>query len=195
MRLKESDLPILHLLRVLLVHSREFSSASGAQMSIGSNSARLCQGFFYSMIVSASLLPQATAADQVTNVLMDEATLLQLEKPASEIVVGNPSIADVSVQNGKALVITGKSFGQTNLIVIDAAGNVITNRRLVVQEPTPGFVTVYKGSERFTLHCAPTCETPLVIGDSETYFRTLSQEIKTKQSISQSSAEGERQSE
>ena len=154
-----------------------------------------CYGFLWGMIASASVAFPAAAASQDIDVLMDQAALIGLERPASEVVVGNPSIADVTVQNGKTLVITGKSFGQTNLIVLDAAGKVIINRRLMVQEPNPGVVTLYKGSKRFTLHCAPNCETPLAIGDSIDHFQDIAKEVKTKQSISQTSAEGEKQNE
>ena len=135
----------------------------------------------------------AAAADTVVDVLVDQATLVRLERPAAEIVVGNPSIADVSVQSGKMLVVTGKSFGETNLIVMDADGKVFINRRLVVQEPRSGFVTVYRGPARQTLHCAPYCTPPLVIGDDPDYFESVAKEIKTKQGISQSSAEGSNQ--
>ena len=107
--------------------------------------------------------------------------------------VGNPSIADVAIQNGKTLVVTGKSFGETNLIVMDADGKVFVNRRLIVQEPRSGFVTVYRGNARQTLHCAPYCTPPLVIGDAPDVFGTISGQITTKQSISQSAAEGEKQ--
>ena len=107
--------------------------------------------------------------------------------------VGNPSIADVSVQSGKVLVVTGKSFGETNLIVMDADGKVVANRQLIVQEPRTGFVTMYRGSARQTLHCAPYCTPPLVIGDTPDIFGAISSQITTKQSISQSAAEGEKQ--
>src|SRR3990170_2272491 len=135
----------------------------------------------------------AMAESNVVQVLVDQATLVRLDRPASEIVVGNPSIADVSVQSGKVLVVTGKSFGETNLIVMDADGKVVANRRLIVQEPRTGFVTMYRGGARQTLHCAPYCTPPLVIGDNPDYFEAISKEIKTKQAISQSSAEGEKQ--
>jgi hypothetical protein len=135
----------------------------------------------------------ATAAETVVNVLIDQATLVRLERPAAEIVVGNPSIADVSVQSGKVLVVTGKSFGETNLIVMDADGKVFVSRRLVVQEPRTGFVTMYRGSARQTLHCAPYCTPPLVIGDSPDVFGSVASQITTKQSIGQSAAEGEKQ--
>ncbi len=135
----------------------------------------------------------ALAASTDVEVLVDQATLVRLDRPAQEIVVGNPSIADVSVQSGKVLVVTGKSYGETNLIVMDADGKVIANRKLIVQDPRTGFVTLYKGSARFTFDCAPNCTTPLVIGDDSEHFEVISKEIKTKQTISQSSAEGSKQ--
>jgi hypothetical protein len=135
------------------------------------------------------------AADSSINVLIDQASLVKLDRPAAEIVVGNPSIADVSVQSGKVLVLTGKSFGETNLIVLDGDGKAIISRRLIVSEPRVGFVTVYRGISRQTVHCAPYCTPPLVIGDNPDYFDSIAKEIKSKQSIGQASAEGERQAE
>ena len=108
--------------------------------------------------------------------------------------VGNPSIADVSVQSGKLLVVTGKSFGETNLIVMDADGKVFVNRRLIVQEPRTGFVTVYRGRR-------PADPALLAVLHAAARHRrrpgrtseTISRQITTKQSISQSAAEGEKQ--
>jgi len=137
----------------------------------------------------------ALAASNDVEVLIDQATLVRLDRPAQEIVVGNPSIADVSVQSGKVLVVTGKSYGETNLIVMDADGKVVANRKLIVQDPRAGLVTLYKGSTRYTFDCAPNCTTPLVIGDNGDHFEVISTQIKTKQTISQTSAEGSKQSE
>jgi len=150
------------------------------------------------LLVSAALVAAGTgqsalAESNVVPVLVDQATLVRLDRPAAEIVVGNPSIADVSVQSGKVLVVTGKSFGETNLIVMDADGKVVVNRQLIVQEPRTGFVTMYRGGARQTLHCAPYCTPPLVIGDTPDIFGAVANQIQTKQSISQSAAEGEKQ--
>jgi Pilus formation protein N terminal region len=156
---------------------------------------RSARGLVLAAMLTTASIPTVLAAGPEVVVMVDEATMLRLERSAAEIVVGNPSIADVSVQSGKVLVLTGKSFGQTNLIVLDAQGKVIINRRVVVQEPSGGYVTVYRGSSRQTLHCAPDCETPLVIGDEAAYFEAIAKEIKTKQAIGQSSAEGSKQDE
>jgi hypothetical protein len=140
-------------------------------------------------------IAHAQKAGKDINVLIDQATLLKLDRAAAEIVVGNPSIADVSVQSGKVLVVTGKSYGETNLIVMDADGKVVANRKLIVQDPRTGAVTLYKGSTRYSLNCAPNCTTPLVIGDDKDYFENIAKQIKTKQSIGQTSAEGTKQAE
>ena len=149
--------------------------------------------FVAAVLVAAGVSQSAIAASNVVQVVVDQATLVRLDRPAAEIVVGNPSIADVSVQSGKLLVITGKSFGETNLVVMDADGKVIANRQLIVEEPRTGFVTIYRRSARQTLHCAPNCTPPLVIGDTPDTFGAVANQITTKQSISQSAAEGEKQ--
>ncbi|HZP09504.1 pilus assembly protein N-terminal domain-containing protein [Methyloceanibacter sp.] len=138
---------------------------------------------------------RAADNDNDIDVLVDQASLVKLDRPASEIVVGNPSIADVAVQSSKVLIITGKSFGETNLIVLDSDGKAIVSKRLTVSEPRIGLVTVYRGTGRQTVHCNPNCTPPLVIGDAPDYFESIAKQIKSKQSISQSSAEGTKQSE
>ncbi len=152
------------------------------------------------LIVAAALTaggasPGRAADNNDIDVLIDQASLVKLDRPASEIVVGNPSIADVAVQSSKVLVVTGKSFGETNLIVLDSDGKAILSKRLTVSEPRIGLVTVYRGIARQTVHCNPNCTPPLVIGDAPDYFETIAKEIKSKQSIGQTSAEGTKQSE
>ncbi|HSR82510.1 MAG TPA: pilus assembly protein N-terminal domain-containing protein, partial [Hyphomicrobiaceae bacterium] len=40
-------------------------------------------------------------------------------RPATEFIIDNPSIADVSVRSGKPVVVTGKSFGITNILALE----------------------------------------------------------------------------
>ena len=148
-----------------------------------------CIGLLILALCSPAYGKQADTSS-VIDVLIDEATLVRLDRPAAEVIVGNPSIADVSVQSGKMLVVTGKSFGQTNLIVIDADGKAIINKKLSVQEPRQGLVTLYRGSARFSFYCAPNCTPPLVIGDEADHFDKIEKQIQSKRSIGQSSAEG-----
>ena len=133
----------------------------------------------------------AQAADGTISVGLDQAALVRLQDPAADIVVGNPSIADVSVENSKLLVVTGKSYGSTNIIVIGADGSQILNRNLSVVDPSDGLVTVHKGAnlERaYTTYCAPRCTAPLSIGDNKDYFDSINKQISAKQQLGQNSA-------
>ena len=75
--------------------------------------------------------PAAQAEDLV--VVYDQSQLLRLPRRAAEIIIGNPAIADVSIQTGDLLVVTGKTFGVTNIIALDAERNVIQDQRVVVK--------------------------------------------------------------
>ena len=71
--------------------------------------------------------PRPRAAETL-DITLDQATLMKLPDKVATIVVGNPMIADVAVQSGGLVVVTGKGFGSTNLIVLDRAGAVLLER-------------------------------------------------------------------
>lgn len=115
-------------------------------------------------VVMAASVP-AAATDAIT-VALDQATLIKLPERVGTIVVGNPLIADASVQNGGALVLTGKSYGTTNLVALDRAGNVLMEKLVRVDGPQDaGIVVVYRGVERETYSCLPNCERRITLGD------------------------------
>jgi len=124
------------------------------------------------------------------NVNVDQARLIRLEKHSSEVIIGNPSIADVSVQSSKVLVLTGKSAGLTNLIVLDGRGNEVLNEKIYVKADDVRQVTLSRGANRETYTCSPDCSPALMSGDNARYFEVLSKEINKKLSLAQSSAEG-----
>jgi Flp pilus assembly secretin CpaC len=130
----------------------------------------------------------APAAD--ITVAYDQAHLVHLERPAADVVIGNPSIADVAVQNGRLLVVTGKTFGISNVVVLDAGGREILNSKVRVQADQARMVRIYKGRGRASYDCNPRCETALVIGDAEAHFEAIGKETRNKFGISQTAAEG-----
>jgi Flp pilus assembly secretin CpaC len=127
-------------------------------------------------------MPCAQAADLV--VRYDQSQLLRLPRPVSEVIIGNPSIADVAVQGGNLLVVTGKSFGVTNIIALDADRNVIQDQRVVVDRDDQRMLAVYRGSARQTYSCAPTCSPAFVMGDDTKIFDAMSKAVQAKKSIS-----------
>src|ERR1019366_2351496 len=63
--------------------------------------------------VTAVLVAVPARADITVGV--DRAQVLRVSRPADVFIVGNPAIADATVQDSQTLVITGKSFGSTNI--------------------------------------------------------------------------------
>jgi Flp pilus assembly secretin CpaC len=132
---------------------------------------------FALLLLAAACLstPMAHAADTIS-VTLDRATLFKLPEKVSTIVIGNPLIADIAVQSGGLVVVTGKGYGSTNLIVLDRAGAVLMERSIVVRAADDQTVSVYRGVERETYSCTPNCERRITLGDSANFFtQTMTQ--------------------
>jgi hypothetical protein len=81
-------------------------------------------------------------------------------------------IADVSLQNGGIVVVTGKGYGATNFIAMDRSGEVLVDRVIQVEGPSDRLITVYRGAERESYSCMPVCQRRVTLGDSDTYFKS-----------------------
>jgi hypothetical protein len=125
------------------------------------------------------------------DVRIDEAHLVRLDRDAAQVIVGNPSIADVAVQNARLLVVTGKSYGSTNVIALDSEGRAILSTRLDVAPNDSQLVTVYRGTLRQSLHCTPDCQKMLVVGDDKAQFEQLADSVTKKIGVANSAAGGE----
>lgn len=120
----------------------------------------------------AALAPLAPAMAQDNapiSVNMNMARVLRISAPAATVIVGNPGIADVTIQDPMTLILTGKSYGQTNLIVLDASGEPIADTLVEVMQMQAGVMTVYQGQSRTTLTCAPICQPTVMIGDDNAF--------------------------
>lgn len=112
--------------------------------------------FSYAAALTGSLVAlPAWAAD--LKVEVNHSHLHTLEQAASTIIVGNPSIADVSVSNSNTLVVFGRSYGVTNLIALDAAGRQIANLDVNVIAAQGSVMTVNRGTGQASYSCAPDC--------------------------------------
>jgi Flp pilus assembly secretin CpaC len=107
---------------------------------------------------SLALLCVPAVADAPISVEMNQAKIVKLARPADTIVIGNPLIADASVQDSSTIVLTGKGFGVTNIVVLDAEGSPIVDERIVVSRQFDNSVRVYRRSQVQTLSCSPYCE-------------------------------------
>lgn len=131
----------------------------------------------------------ARAADEPLIVTYDQSKLLRLPRPAAEIIIGNPAIADVSVQAGNLLVVTGKSFGTTNIIVLDSDRNPIQDQIVKVGRERYGVVNLVRGSQRQSFSCTPECNPALMVGDDAQYFNHIQSTTSGKMGLSEKAAD------
>lgn len=143
------------------------------------------------LLAAVSLAPtQGRAADLI--VKYDQSQLLRLPRPVAEIIIGNPTIADVAVRSNKLLVITGKSFGITNIIALDSERNVIRDQRVIVQRDVTKVVNLQKGTSRQSYNCSPQCNPSMTIGDDQKYFAAVVADSQRKIKMSSSGSGGGR---
>ncbi len=157
-----------------------------AELSNPNSFARLMKVMMISVF---AVLAMATHAPQRANasdliVYYDQSQLLRLPRPVSEVIIGNPSIADVSIQGGNLLVVTGKTFGMTNIIALDAARNIIQDQRVLVERDENRIINVHKGASRQSFSCTPNCSPTLTIGDDIAYFDSINKQSSTKTKFS-----------
>lgn len=107
--------------------------------------------------VALSVAP-ALAEPTLLVVRMDQATRLMLSRPARDVIVANPAIADVSVLDARSIVVTGKAVGTTSLLVVDPAGRTITDRQVIVSSSDEGRMSYYRGGGPVQdFACSPRC--------------------------------------
>src|SRR6185436_5843154 len=121
-------------------------------------------------------------------VYVDQAKLVKLPAKVSTIVVGNPLIADVTLQAGGIVVVTGKGYGATNFIALDRAGEVVVDRLIQVEGPSDQLVTVYRGIERESYSCMPVCQRRVTLGDGGDYFKATMDQAGTLSGTASGSA-------
>ncbi len=112
-----------------------------------------------------AIVAPAAAAEPIV-VLLDQATIMHLPDRATTVVVGNPLIADLSIQPGGLTVITGKGYGATNFIVMDHSGAVLMEKTVEVKGPSDPIVMVFRGPTRQTYSCTPECSPRITLGDT-----------------------------
>jgi hypothetical protein len=120
------------------------------------------------------LWPVAVTAGPTADVIavnVDQAKLVRLPARVTTIVVGNPLIADVALQTGGIVVVTGKGYGATNFVAMDRAGEILDDRLIEVQGPIDQLVTVYRGVDRESWSCKPICQRRVTLGDGDNYFK------------------------
>ena len=136
-------------------------------------------------LFSQAQMATAAAIDVGSSVTVkaDQATLVALAGEPSTVVIGNALFADVTLKKGM-IVIHGRQFGTTNVIVLDKDNTELANFELHVVRGGSNNLTIYKAGSAFSHVCAPVCESALQVGDNADHFTAVNTAMSTKLQLS-----------
>jgi hypothetical protein len=133
----------------------------------------------------------AALAGQPLVVHQDHSKILTVSRTPGTVVVGNPSIVDVTIEGNK-LFLHGRAFGSSNVVVLDDSGNLLSEYDVTVMAGGNNNVFVFKAGSSYGYVCAPDCEATLHIGDPSGWFvDEIAKEQKIRNSIALDLKEGE----
>ena len=110
------------------------------------------------VLAGAATVSAQEHEEDLLRVFMNHARVLKLDRPVSKVIVGNSNVADATVADATTIVLTGRSFGATNLVLLDAEGNAIADERVLVSIDEGNTVRVFRQTARSILSCTPNCE-------------------------------------
>jgi Flp pilus assembly secretin CpaC len=120
-----------------------------------------------------------TYREAAFNVGVDQTATLQLASPADSVVIGNAAIADVAVHDPNTLLITGKAFGSTNILVLGRGGNTIYSNTIAVADRSSNQITIVRGPGTYTYSCIEKCRGTPTIGDAPSHFEEVMKSVET----------------
>jgi hypothetical protein len=101
----------------------------------------------------------AAGMDETVDLRTDIARLYTLPAPAGTIIIGNPAIAEATIADPTTLVLTGRSSGVTNMIIMSRTGELMVDLSVRVIRLGPRTVTVRRPEGAVTqFFCADICE-------------------------------------
>jgi hypothetical protein len=125
----------------------------------------------------------AAAEPAVLDVLINRAQIADVPAGTKTLVVGSPIVADVTLLHGSnTMVVTGKGYGETNLIALDNSGTKLKELTIRVK-PTPSVLVVQRGMERESYSCTPTCMPVVELGDASLHFGEASGQITQRNAL------------
>lgn len=136
------------------------------------------RGWVIAVAVAAAVAGVAHAGE--VQVALDQSRPITLPSSATGVVIGNPSVAGVSIQNDKLLFVTGRAYGSTNLIVVGPSGRPIYETRITVVPDETNVVMVTRGAATARLDCNPLCRRRPDISDDPNAFNQANEQINSR---------------
>jgi Flp pilus assembly secretin CpaC len=122
--------------------------------------------------------PPLRAMEEILVVTIDQARVVNVPAGTEALIVGNAAIADLTLlKQGATMIITGKGFGETNFIALDAAGHPLAQSLIRVVGGRNALL-VQRGLGRQSYACAPQCLPTVKLGDDAKYFVEVAGQVK-----------------
>lgn len=121
-----------------------------------------------------------STSNTLMKVTLNQITLVKLEDQISDALIGNPAIADITIQNNSTFIVTGKSYGRTNIILLNKEGDTIFNKWVHVDDDNRNVVRIQRGGARLSYTCTPNCQPTPTLGDDPSHIKSLSENFESK---------------
>jgi hypothetical protein len=133
----------------------------------------------------------AAEAPRTIIVDLDRAKVVSLPRGARQVILGNPIIVGMTqLPDGVTAVLTGKAFGETNLVVLDAKGAIVIDSIIRVEPPSGAGLVVQRGQQRTSYDCASGCELRMQLGDAGEAAQDAGTKIQARNGLATSQPDG-----
>ena len=112
----------------------------------------------FALALAAFGIAAPASAASLANVGLNQSLRLPIGGSVANVVVSNPAIADVTVVDGHSVIVVGKGYGTTQIMVLDAVGRLLLDSIVTVTAPPQGQMTLYRGPAPQQFNCSPRCE-------------------------------------
>jgi hypothetical protein len=120
------------------------------------------------IVMAAALALMASVAAAATlNVHIDGSARFRIPAGARNVMVGNPSIADVNILDSNNIAVLGRTYGATGILITDAHGRTLLDGTIVVSPPETGQISFVGGTVQANYSCSPRCERVAMPGEPQ----------------------------
>ena len=163
---------------------------AGRVTNLGDSLRRSVASAVIVLLAMAGLAAAGTArAEEATvYVTLDHARIMPYPAGTETIIVGNPIIADITMlKSADRVILTGRGFGETNLVFLDQHGAVLSEARLRVRE-SASLLTVQRGADRESYSCQPRCQPAVSLGDASAFLHNNVGDIQLRDGLATGAA-------
>ena len=108
--------------------------------------------------LAAALAWASAAAANGIVVDLNGSVRVPLRGQAANVVIANPSVVDVAMIDSHSVVVIGKGFGETQILVTDHAGRTLMDSRVAVVGAEGSRVTLIHGGGQVEYDCTNRCQ-------------------------------------